>query len=232
MRCDTAVAACSPERKILSLQTAGLWYSTWRLTAPHTVSAFDDGAFVPAAGFCYFTTHTDCDCVPRSRARPPLPLPSQENCQMWSFCKVRLANSHHREDCVYVGSIHVWRRRIPVCSLSPHPQRLLLSECGGGASPSSHRSSSYLQKAALLVSQWVGGGFAQQPVMPQLPISCLSPTRPSSREALFYQRHSLKHLSATPNLSAFRNPLCPSLFLPPSQNPPLFLHCLCVIPPF
>lgn len=91
VRCDTAVPACSPERKILSLQTAGLWYSTWRLTAPRTVSAFDDGAFVPAAGFCYFTTHTDCDCVPRSTASPTSPhLPSRENCQMWSFCKVRL----------------------------------------------------------------------------------------------------------------------------------------------
>lgn len=45
-----------------------------------------------------------------------------------------------------------------MCSLSPHPQRLLLSNCGGGASPSSHRSSSYLQITALLVSQWVREG--------------------------------------------------------------------------
>lgn len=123
-----------------------------------------------------------------------------------------------------------------MCSLSPHPQRLLLSNCGGGASPSSHRSSSYLQKTALLVSQWVReggegrgvGGDAQQPVMPQLPITCLSPTQPSSREALFYQRHSLKHISATPNLSAFRSPLCPfrvSASFPESSPLPALPAC-------
>lgn len=37
--------------------------------------------------------------------------------------------------------------------------------------------------------------------MPQRPITCLSPTQPSSHEALFNQHHSLKHISATPNLS-------------------------------
>lgn len=100
VRCDTAVPACSPERKILSLQTAGLWYSTWRLTAPRTVSAFDDGAFVPAAGFCYFTTHTDCDCVPRSTASPPLPTsPPGKTVKCGVFVRWDLQNSHHREDC-------------------------------------------------------------------------------------------------------------------------------------
>lgn len=49
--CDMVVLACSLEHKILSLQTAGLWYSTWRLTASHIVSAFDGSTFVPAAGF-------------------------------------------------------------------------------------------------------------------------------------------------------------------------------------
>lgn len=81
VHCDMVVLACSPEHKILSLQTAGLWYSTWCLTASCTVSAFDDSAFVPATGFWYFTTHTDCDCVPLSRTPP------QENCQMWSFVR-------------------------------------------------------------------------------------------------------------------------------------------------
>lgn len=62
-----AVPACSPERSILSLETAGLWHGTWCLTASHTVSAFDDWTFVPAAGLWSFSTHTDCDCVPLSR---------------------------------------------------------------------------------------------------------------------------------------------------------------------
>lgn len=73
----------------------------------------------------------------------------------------------------------------------------------------------------------VRGGFTQQPVAPQLPITCISPTQPSSPEALFYQHHALKHISATPNLSAegpsgahFTLPL-PLLFLspPPASFP-------------
>lgn len=63
VHCDMVVLACSLEHKMLSLQAAGLWYSTWRLTASHTVSAFDDSAFVPATVFRYFTVNTDCDCA-------------------------------------------------------------------------------------------------------------------------------------------------------------------------
>lgn len=54
--------------------------------------------------------------------------------------------------------------------------------------------------------------------MPQLPITWLSPPQPPLHEALFYQHHSLKRISATPNLSAegllvahFALPLPPSL---------------------
>lgn len=83
--CDMVVLACSLEHKILSLQTAGLWYSTWCLTAPHTVSAFDDSAFVPAAGFWHFTMHTDCDCLPLSNPPSPPNPPKKENCQMCSL---------------------------------------------------------------------------------------------------------------------------------------------------
>lgn len=61
---------------MLSLLTAGLWYSTWCLTASHTVSAHD--AFVPVAGFWFFITHTDHNCAPLSRT------PHWENCQIWS----------------------------------------------------------------------------------------------------------------------------------------------------
>lgn len=138
VHCDMVVLACSLEHKMLSLQTAGLCYSTWRLTASQTVSAFDGIAFVPATVFRYFTVNTDCDCVPLSRA-PPGKLSNVE------FCKVRLAHSHHRQDCLYAGggSIHIWRRRIPLCSFSPHLQRLLFSDCGGGTSLSSHCTSSY-----------------------------------------------------------------------------------------
>lgn len=89
-----------------------------------------------------------------------------------------------------------------LCIHSLHTHRdFLFSNCGGGGSSlSSHCSSSYLQKTALPPSQWVRG-IRQQPVMPQLPITCLSPAQPSSRKALFYQHHSPKHISATPNLS-------------------------------
>lgn len=193
LRCDMVALACSLEHEILSLQTAGVWYSTWCLTASHTVSAFDDSAFVPATGFWYFTMHTECDCRPP----PPRKLSNVE------FCKVRLANSHHHQDCVYVcgGSIHIWRRRrIPVYSFSPHPQRPFVFKLWGRRPPKLALQFQLPPETALLVSQWVRG-FTQQSVMPQLPITCLSPTQPSSHDALFYQHHSLKHISATPNLS-------------------------------
>ena len=164
---------------------------------------------------------------------PPPTSPPGKTVKCGVFVRWDLQTPTTARIVVYVGSIHVWRRRIPVCSLSPHPQRLLLSNCGGGASPSSHRSSSYLQTTALLVSQWVrAGGEGGE-------LSC------HSSQLLVFHLPSLPlaklcFTSAIPwNISQLHRTcqllgahFAPSLFLPPSQNPPLSPHCLCVIPLF
>lgn len=110
-----------------------------------------------------------------------------------------------------------------MCSFSPHLQGLLFSDCGGGTSLSSHCTSTN-QKPTESVG-W--GGFTQQHVMPRLPITCPSPTQPPSREALSYQHHSPKPITATPkpvSAKVFRGPLCPSSF------PLVSLLPLCLVP--
>lgn len=223
VRGDTVVLACSLEHKILSLQTVGLRYSTWCLTAPHTVSAYDDSAFVPVAGSGYFTMHTDWLCA----ESPSGKLSNVE------FCKVRLAPGLCI--CRWWLYTYIWRRRIPVCSFSPHPWRLWLSNCRGGASPSSYCSSTFLQKTTLLVSQWVRGihSTACHAAAPNyLPFTY--PTFLSWSFAL-PAPFPETYLSYTKPVSgrAFSIPLRPSstslvslLPLPHSQNPPVFLHCV------
>lgn len=94
-----------------------------------------------------------------------------------------------------VAAIHICRRRNPVYSFSPHPLRLLFSNYGDLP----ELTLQLPETGLLLHSQRVGGG--PWACHPQLPITCPSATRPSSHEALFYQLHSLKDSSATPNLS-------------------------------
>lgn len=218
VRCDMVVLACSLEHKILSLQTAGLWYSTWCLTASRTVSAFDDSAFVPDAGFWYFTTHTDCDCVPFCRT----PRAPQESCQMWSFVRWDLPTPTITSIvCMLVVALYIFGGWWFLCIHSLHTHRDFCCLTAGAAPPRAHTAVPVTSRNNP-ASESVGQGDSPSS------LSCHSfqllvfhPPNLPLMKFLFYQHHSLKHISATPDLSvqrAFRSPLCP--FLPLSASFP------------
>lgn len=71
------------------------------------------------------------------------------------------------------------------------------------------------------VHQWVWG-FTQQLVMPQLPITWISPTRLSA-PALFHQSHLLRQIWTAPKPvrgRSFRHSRCPSSSFPIAEKPP------------
>lgn len=142
---------------------------------------------------------TVCLLAGVSRTPPLLLLPSQENCQMWSFVKCDLQTPTIPETVyILVVALYILEEE-EFCGFSlSTPTVAFVSELWGRCLPERALHFRIPPERALWVHQWVRGGFTQKPVMPQLAITCLSPTQPST-EALFY--HHLKHNWATPSLS-------------------------------
>lgn len=134
---------------------------------------------------------TVCLLAGVSRTPPPF-LGKLSNVE---FCEVRFANSHHLRDCVHIyiythiypyiymrwlyGSIHIGGGGFPcIHSLQTHTG-FCCSELRGRCLPEPAQHFQSPPERGLRVHHLGQGGFTQQPVMPQLAITCLHPTSPA-----------------------------------------------------
>lgn len=223
---DTVVLACSLEHKILWLKTAGPRYSTWCLTASHTVCQ-------PQVFWLFHHAYR-------------LRLCASQQLSNVKFHKVGLANCRQHRGCVYMLAValYMFGGGGFLCSFSPTATETLAFKLWGRRLPRARAAVPLTSKKKSPASESAGQGDSLNSLscrssqllafhLPNLPL----------HEALFYQHHSLKRISATPNLSvegllvahfALPLPLFVLFFLffslppplPHSQNPPVFLHCV------